>query len=103
MSKEGALAATGSSGKSTLAGAVALVRARDSLVCGFVSGQPAGFLEALGQRSDLADVTLYTGLLSAPYSLLNNPKVHVVSGFFGPIERMARSVGARVSYLPADF
>lgn len=98
------MAGTGSSGKkSTLAAAAALVRARDSLVCGFVSGQPAGFLEALGQRTDLEDVTLYTGLLSAPYALLNNPKVRVVSGFFGPIERMARTAGARVSYLPADF
>src|SRR5207247_1782321 len=29
--------------------------------------------------------------------------VRVVSGFFGPIERMARAAGARVSYLPADF
>jgi acyl-CoA hydrolase len=93
----------GTSSKSTLAEAVALVRPRDSLVCGFVSGQPAGFLEALGQRTDLEEVTLYTGLLSQPYALLGNPKVRVVSGFFGPIERMARTAGARVSYLPADF
>ncbi|MGH7338917.1 MAG: acetyl-CoA hydrolase/transferase family protein, partial [Candidatus Rokuibacteriota bacterium] len=38
-----------------------------------------------------------------PYALLKTPGVRVVSGFFGPIERMARGSGARVSYLPADF
>lgn len=87
-----------------VAEAVALVRPRDVLVCGFVAGQPAGFLEALGARTDLEDVAIYTGLLAAPYALLRSPAVHVVSGFFGPIERMARGMGgARISYLPADF
>jgi acyl-CoA hydrolase len=73
------------------------------VLCGFVAGQPVGFLEALGARTDLVDVVLHTGLLSRPYALLKNPGVRVVSGFFGPIERMARASGARVSYLPADF
>lgn len=86
-----------------LAAAVALVRPRDSLLCGFVAGQPAGFLEALGHRSDLEDVVLYTGLLAQPYALLENRAVRVVSGFFGPLERLARAAGSRVSYLPADF
>ena len=90
-------------GKVSLEAAVALVRPRDTLLCGFVAGQPAGFLEALGERTDLEDVALYTGLLARPYTLLRNPSVRVVSGFFGPIERMARDAGARVSYLPADF
>lgn len=90
-------------GETTLAAAVALVQPRDTIVCGFVAGQPAGFLDALGKRGDLADVVLWTGLLSAPYALLQNPGVRVVSGFFGPIERMARAAGARVSYLSADF
>src|SRR5207249_7430942 len=53
--------------------------------------------------TDLEDVVLYTGLLLRPYALLQNPGVRVVSGFFGPIERMARAAGARVGYLPADF
>ncbi|MGH7289370.1 MAG: 4-hydroxybutyrate CoA-transferase, partial [Myxococcota bacterium] len=89
--------------KLDLDAAARLVRARDSLLCGFVAGQPAGFLEALGARTDLVDVVLYTGLLSRPYALLKNSGVRVVSGFFGPIERMARASGAPVSYLPADF
>jgi acyl-CoA hydrolase len=83
--------------------AAGLVRPRDSLLCGFAAGQPVGFLEALGARSDLVDVVLYTGLLMRPFALLENPGVRVVSGFFGPIERMARAAGRRVSYLPADF
>ena len=87
----------------TLEAAVALVRPRDTLACGFVAGQPAGFLDALGARRDLTDVTLYTGLLVQPYTLLQNPGVRIVSGFFGPIERMARAAKARVSYLPRDF
>src|SRR5881296_1170562 len=83
--------------------AARLVQPRDTVLCGFVAGQPVGFLEALGARTDLEDVALYTGLLTRPFALLQNPGVRVVSGFFGPIERMARAAGARVSYLPADF
>src|SRR5438046_4819874 len=86
-----------------LAAAAGLVRPRDVLLCGFVAGQPVGFLEALGVRRDLEDIVLYTGLLQRPYALVQNPAVRVVSGFFGPVERMARAAGARVSYLPADF
>src|SRR6266581_748608 len=83
--------------------AARLVQPRDTVLCGFVAGQPVGFLDALGARTDLEDVALYTGLLTRPFALLQNPGVRVVSGFFGPIERMARAAGARVSYLPADF
>ena len=86
-----------------LEAAARLVRLRDSLACGLAAGQPAGLLEAIGARTDLEDVVLYTGLLLRPYAFLQNPAVRVVSGFFGPIERMARTAGARVSYQPADF
>jgi len=86
-----------------VAAAARLVRPRDTVIAGFAAGQPVGFLEALGARTDLEDVVLYTGLLLRPYALLQNPGVRVVSGFFGPIERMARAAGARVGYLPADF
>ncbi len=83
--------------------AASLVRPRDVLLCGFVAGQPVGVLEALGVRTDLEDVVLYTGLLQRPYALVQNPAMRVVSGFFGPVERMARAAGARIGYLPADF
>jgi acyl-CoA hydrolase len=87
----------------SLTDAAALIRPRDTLACGFVAGQPAGFLDALGARTDLDDVVLYTGLLLQPYTLLQNRGARIVSGFFGPIERMARAAGARVTYLPRDF
>ncbi|MCC6766341.1 MAG: 4-hydroxybutyrate CoA-transferase [Deltaproteobacteria bacterium] len=86
-----------------LADAAALVRPRDTLACGLVAGQPAGFLDALGARRDLEDVVLYTGLLLQPYALLQTPGVRIVSGFFGPIERMARAMGEHVTYIPRDF
>src|SRR5262249_14880256 len=53
-----------------LADAAALVRRRDSVACGFVSGQPTGFLGTLATRDDLEDVVLYTGLLVEPYGFL---------------------------------
>jgi hypothetical protein len=83
--------------KMKLAEIAQLIRPRDSLICGFVAGQPVGLLEAIGVRTDLEEVVLYTGLLMRPFGFLQNPAVKVVSGFFGPIERMARSAGARVS------
>ena len=87
----------------SVAEAAALIGPRDTVMCGFVSGQPKGILETLGTRGDLEDVLLFTGILAAPYSLLQNPKIRVRSGFFGPIERMARAAGARVDFLPGDF
>lgn len=78
------------------AAAAALIRPRDVLLCGFVAGQPVALLEAIGE-------VLYCGILGRPYAFLKNPEVRVVSGFFGPVERMARAAGGRVSFLPADF
>lgn len=86
-----------------LESAARLIRPRDAVLAGFAAGQPTGILDALGARTDLEDVVLYTGLLMRPYAVLQNPGVRVVSGFFGPVERMARKAGLRVGYLPADF
>ncbi|MFN8543146.1 MAG: acetyl-CoA hydrolase/transferase C-terminal domain-containing protein [Candidatus Binatia bacterium] len=80
-----------------------LVRSRDTVLCGFAAGQAVGFLEALGARTDLDEVLLYTGLLVRPYTALMNPGIRVLSGFFGPFERMARSAGSTVEYMPCDF
>jgi hypothetical protein len=71
--------------------AARLVQPRDTVLCGFAAGQPTALLEALGARTDLEEVTLFTGLLIRPYAVLQNPGVRVMSGFFGPIERRARS------------
>ena len=51
-----------------LADAAALVHPRDTIACGFVSGQPTGLLGALATRGDLEDIVLSTGLLVEPYA-----------------------------------
>jgi acyl-CoA hydrolase len=83
--------------------AAALIRPRDTVSFGFACAQPTGLLEALGARTDLEDVAIYSGLFVQPYRFLTTPGVRVVSGFFGPIERMARAAGARIEFLAADF
>jgi acyl-CoA hydrolase len=82
---------------------VDLLRPDDVVAAPIAGGQPAGFLTTLAERDDWRDFTLFSGLLIAPYAVLTNPNVRMISGFYGPIERMLRSMGARVDYLPADF
>jgi acyl-CoA hydrolase len=83
--------------------AAALVRRRDTVASGYVTGQATGILTALGERTDLEDVTVHLGILARPYGFLTRPGVRVLSAFFGPIERMARAAGARVEFVAADF
>jgi acyl-CoA hydrolase len=87
----------------TAAEAGALVRPVDTLFTGLAGGQAGAVLEAIGARDDLTDVVLSGGLFAAPYRLLRNPGIRVVSGFFGPVERAARAEGCRIEYLAADF
>jgi hypothetical protein len=56
-----------------------------------------------GCRISMSPPTSAQHCLRLAYSFLQNPAFKVVSGFFGPIERIARSSGARASYLAADF
>lgn len=82
--------------------AAAMLRPVDMLAVPIAAGQPVSFLNALGAR-EFQDLLLFSGLVIQPYPLLQQPGVRLVSGFFGPIERMLRSAGIRVDYLPADF
>ncbi len=75
----------------------------DSLVTGLLTGQARAVLRAIGPRDPARPLSLYVGLLVEPYACLRDPGVHVVSGFFGPIERMARQAGLRIEFLPSDF
>src|SRR5207244_372411 len=59
-------------------GAARLVQPRDTVLCGFVAGQPVGFLDALGARTDLEDVALYPGLLTLAAA---NPRMPRSDGF----------------------
>jgi acyl-CoA hydrolase len=94
---------TGKGRQLDLATAAALIRPRDTVTTGFVSGQAVGILHALGERDDLEDVALVGGILVQPYPFLQKRGVRVVSAFFGPIERLGRSMGARVEFLAVDF
>lgn len=82
---------------------VDLVRANDVVATPIATGQAAGFVSALAERTDWTDLTLFSGLLIEPYQVLMQPGAKLVSGFYGPIERMLRGMGARIDYLPADF
>lgn len=82
---------------------VDLVDPSDVLATPIATGQAAGFLGTLAARTDWKDLTLFSGLLIEPYPVLMHPGVKLVSGFYGPVERMVRGMGARVDYLPADF
>ena len=83
--------------------AVDLLRPEDHLAVPIATGQPAAFLAALGERTDWRDLTIFGGLITEPYAILQRPGVRFISGFYGPIERMLVAAGANVDYLPSDF
>ncbi|HXC19787.1 MAG TPA: hypothetical protein VNT80_07755, partial [Acidimicrobiales bacterium] len=67
--------------------AAALVRPRDALGLGIITGTPVALFRALGERSDWEDLTVSGGLsLGAPAVFLH-PNVHYRANFFGPHER----------------
>jgi acyl-CoA hydrolase len=80
-----------------------LLRPQDSVAVPIATGQPAAFLAALGERQDWKDLVVFGGLLTEPYTVLQRPGVRLISGFYGPVERMLHGSGAAVDYLPADF
>ena len=87
----------------TPAEAAARVETRDSIGLPLATGQPAGFLEALGERDDWEELRVYGALLLVYSPLFQHPRVHYLSGFFGPIERALRDADANISFAPADF
>jgi acyl-CoA hydrolase len=83
--------------------AVGRLEPRDTLGIPLGPGQPGGLLEELGRRDDWEELRVYGALLLVGTELFNHPKVHYLSGFFGPIERALRDAGANISFVPADF
>lgn len=83
--------------------AAALVRPTDLLGLPLGTGQPVRLLEALGRRQDWEDLRVYSALLTVFTELFSHPNVHYLSGFFGPLERLLRSQGANIGFVPADF
>ncbi|MGZ5420447.1 MAG: acetyl-CoA hydrolase/transferase family protein, partial [Solirubrobacterales bacterium] len=80
-----------------------LLRPDDSLGIPLGPGQPGALLEALGERDDWDGLRIYGALLFVYSPVFEHPRVHYLSGFFGPVERMLRDKGANISFVPADF
>ena len=89
--------------RATADDAAALLRPVDTLGMPLGTGQPPGFLEALGRRTDWEDLRVGGALLTVLTDLFAHPGVHYLSGFFGPLERMLRDSGANLGFAPADF
>ena len=85
------------------AAAAALVRPTDTVGLPLGPGQPPSFLYALGERDDWEDLRVYGALLAVGTELFIRENVHLLSGFFGPIERMIRDAGGNIGFAPADF
>jgi acyl-CoA hydrolase len=79
------------------------VRARDRVAFPLGPGQPPAFLRALGERDDFEELHVFTGLLSDLFPLFARKGVQLLSGFYGPAERMLAQAGHDVRFLPADF
>ncbi len=79
------------------------VRSRDTLAVPLGPGQPTAFLHALGERERFDELSVFTALLVDLYPLFTRPGVRLLSGFFGPAERVLRQAGHAVHFVPADF
>jgi acyl-CoA hydrolase len=87
----------------TAAEGAARLEAVDELGIPLGPGQPAAFLEALGERDDWEELRIYGALLLVWTPLFQHRNVHYLSGFFGPVERALRDQDANISFVPADF
>lgn len=83
--------------------AAARLHHADTLGIPLGPGQPPAFLRALGEREDWTDLRVYGALLAVGTELFSRPGVHYLSGFYGPLERALRNVGADIEFAPADF
>ncbi|MCT7661655.1 acetyl-CoA hydrolase/transferase family protein [Mycobacterium deserti] len=83
--------------------AAARLESTDTLGIPLGPGQPPAFLRALGQRQDWTELRVYGALLAVGTELFSRPGVHYLSGFFGPLERALRDMGADIEFVPADF
>ena len=83
--------------------AAALLRPVDRLGAPIAAGHPVTLFRALGKRHDWKDLLILSGLFIEPYELLTHPGVRLLSGFFGPVERILREGGFRIDYLVSNF
>ncbi|MBF0493229.1 MAG: hypothetical protein HQM15_10670 [Deltaproteobacteria bacterium] len=82
---------------------ISLIQGKDRLATSIAAGQPRTLLNALSDKTDIENLEIFTGLCAFPYPLFTHEKVKVISGYYGPIERMLNDMGANVAYLPLAF
>ncbi|OBI85018.1 acetyl-CoA hydrolase/transferase family protein [Mycobacterium sp. E740] len=83
--------------------AAARLEPDDTLGMPLGPGQPPAVMRALGERTDWTDLRVYGALLAVGTQLFNRTGVRYLSGFYGPLERALRDMGADVQFVPADF
>jgi acyl-CoA hydrolase len=83
--------------------AAALLHPTDVLGIPLGPGHPGGLLHALAGRDDWEDLLITGALLTDFYEVLGKPGVRMLSGFYGPIERLMRDQGGAIEFVPADF
>jgi acyl-CoA hydrolase len=83
--------------------AVALVRARDTLGLGLITGTPTALLRALSARRDWEDLTVSGGLLLGNFDLFVHPGVHYRASFYGGGERSYVARGGDTQFVPSFF
>ena len=83
--------------------AAARLKPIDTLALPLGPGVPSAFLDALGERDDWRELSVFAALLTQPHQLFTRPGVRLLSGFFGPVERALRAAGHDVHFVPGDF
>ncbi|MFN8017809.1 MAG: acetyl-CoA hydrolase/transferase C-terminal domain-containing protein [Acidimicrobiales bacterium] len=83
--------------------AVGLLHPTDILGVPLGPGHPTALLHALAIRDDWEDLVITGALLTDFYEVLGKPGVRLMSGFYGPIERIMRDQGGAIEFVPADF
>ena len=83
--------------------AAALIRARDAIGFGIITGTPVAMFEALSRRSDWEDLTVSGGLVLGAFELFHHPNVHYRASFYGGAERSFVARGADTQFVPSYF
>src|SRR3984885_9307745 len=83
--------------------AAALIRPRDAIGFGIITGTPVALFRALGERTDWEDLTFCGGLSLGSPQVFLHPNVHYRVNFFGGNERALMSQGADVQHVPSCF
>ena len=83
--------------------AAALIRARDAIGFGIITGTPVALFEALSRRTDWEDLTVSGGLVLGNFELFRHPNVHYRASFYGGAERGFVAAGADTQFVPSYF